>query len=52
MYSKMQNASRAPSTTWRVRMPSSPIETSSPGATSRSRCAPMMSKAHVSEATQ
>jgi len=39
-------------TTWRVRMPSSPTETSSPGATSRRRWAPMMSKAQVSEATQ
>ena len=52
MYSNTQNALRAPSTTWRLRMPSSPMLTSSPGCTSRRWRAPMMSNAHDSLATQ
>ena len=52
MYSNTQKASRSPVTTWRAVMPRSPMATISPGATLRSSRAPMMSKAHDSEATQ
>ena len=52
MYSKTQNASRAPSTTWRECSPVSSTQMSSPGATSRTRSAPMMSSAQDSLATQ
>jgi hypothetical protein len=52
MYSKTQKASRAPSMTWRYSIPCSPIETISPGRTSRTNSAPMMSSAQDSLATQ
>ena len=48
----MQNASRAPETTWRECSPSASTQISSPGATSRRRSAPMMSSAQDSLATQ
>ena len=51
MCSKTQIAVRSASTTWRVSIPRSVSETISPGATSRSSLAPMMSKAQLSEAT-
>ncbi len=52
MYSKTQEASRSPVTAMRVEMPPSSIVMTSPGSTSRSSLAPMMSSAHDSEATQ
>ena len=52
MYSKTQNDSRAPSTAMRDSMPRALSVTTSPGSTSRRYSAPMMSKAHDSEATQ
>ena len=51
MCSNTQSAWRSDSTTWRVSMPRSLIEISSPGCTSRSSSAPMMSSAQLSEAT-
>ena len=52
MYSKTQNASRAPSTTMRDSKPVGASETISPGSTSRTSLAPMMSNAQDSRATQ
>ena len=51
MCSNTHIAGRSDSTTWRVSRPRSVSETISPGATSRSSLAPMMSKAELSEAT-
>ena len=51
MYSKMQREPERGSTAWRYRAPSLSMTTSSPGASSRSNSAPMMSSAHVSDAS-
>ncbi len=52
MCSNTQCAGRSEGRTCRVSIPRSPIETSSPGLTSRKSSAPMMSKAQLSDATQ
>ena len=52
MCSNTQKALRSEFTTWRVSIPPGVRDTSSPGSTSRSSSAPMMSKAQLSEATQ
>ena len=52
MCSNTQNARRSDSTSWRVSIPPAPSDTISPGCTSRSSSAPMMSNAQLSEATQ
>ena len=46
------SAGRPAGTAWRVCSPPSVSETTSPGCTSRRNVAPMMSNAHVSDATQ
>jgi hypothetical protein len=51
MYSKMQSEVERGATAWRKRAPCSSITTSSPGASSRSTVAPMMSSAQVSLAS-
>ena len=52
MCSKTQKALRGESTNCFVVIPRSPIETISPGWTSRTSSAPMMSNAQLSDATQ
>ena len=51
MCSKTQKAGRDDGTTWRDSSPASVSDTASPGETSRSSSAPMMSNAQLSEAT-
>ena len=52
MYSNTQNARRAAGAATRLDSPDSSSVTISPGSTSRSSSAPMMSNAHDSLATQ
>jgi hypothetical protein len=52
MCSNTHSAWRSEETAWRTCRPPGVSETISPGWTSRRKRAPMMSNAHVSEATQ